>query len=344
MARTSTRRTSRGCANTGCDAQPPHQQTRAAHRLGSGHPSLGLRERVRRRAGSGLEGQGCRADTRQAEAGHLRRRPLPVRRPPAAGREAQGHRRAPARRCLAGHVRRRPSSTPWPSGSPRLGFVTWNVEYRRIGDGGGCAEHPPRRRGGDRPARRRRAPRRHHRPGRAARALGRRSSRCLGRVAHPATPGGAPLVRPRGAISLAGILGLTRGGNDPSLASTVSDFVGGSPAQVPERYAVADPEKLLPQPVRCGRSAPTTTSWSRATRARGYVAAAKAAGGTATEVRGPGRPHLHRRALPALVPHHPEGAQPGDGPGQRLTSTARNRSASSRHRASNHAGAPPLGS
>ena len=127
-----------------------------------------------------------------------------------------------------------------------LGFVTWNVEYRRIGEGGGVpntlldvAAAIDRLGGDGLPA------------GITDRVVllghsagGHLSAWAASRT--PATPGGAPLVRPRGAISLAGILELTRGGNDPSLASTVSDFVGGGPAQVPERYAVADPEKLLP--------------------------------------------------------------------------------------------------
>ena len=206
-----------------------------------------------------------------------------------------------------------------------LGFITWNVEYRRIGEGGGVPNTlldvgaAIDRLGGDGlPA------------GITDRVVllghsagGHLSAWAASRT--PATPGGAPLVRPRGAISLAGILGLTRGGDDPTLASTVSDFVGGSPAQVPDRYAVADPEKLVPASCPVWAVRADNDELVPRNQSVGYVAAAKAAGGHRDGGGGPRRPHLDRRALPALVPHHPEGDQRGDGPDQRLTSTALNR-------------------
>ncbi len=165
-----------------------------------------------------------------------------------------------------------------------LGFITWNVEYRRIGEGGGVPNTlldvgaAIDRLGGDElPA------------GITDRVVllghsagGHLSAWAASRT--PTTPGGAPLVRPRGAISLAGILGLTRGGNDPSLASTVSDFVGGGPAQVPDRYAVADPEKLLPAACPVWAVRADNDELVPRNQSGGYVAAAKAAGGTATEV------------------------------------------------------------
>ena len=127
-----------------------------------------------------------------------------------------------------------------------LGFFTWNVEYRRVGNGGGVpntlldvAAAIDRLGGEGLPA------------GITDRVVlvghsagGHLCAWAASRT--PSTPGGAPLVRARGAISLAGILQLTRAGDDPALVETVSSFVGGRPAEVPDRYAIADPAALVP--------------------------------------------------------------------------------------------------
>ena len=104
----------------------------------------------------------------------------------------------------------------------------------------------------------------------------------------PATPGGAPLVRARGAISLAGIIALTHGGDDPALAATVANFVGGRPVEVPERYAVADPARLVPASCPVWAVRADNDELVPADQSARYVRAAKAAGGDATEVVVPG--------------------------------------------------------
>jgi len=169
-----------------------------------------------------------------------------------------------------------------------LGFLTWNVEYRRIGAGGGVpntlldvAAAVDRLGGEGLP------------PGIADRVVlvghsagGHLSAWAASRS--PATPGGAPVVRARGAISLAGILTLTHGGDDPALAGTVGSFVGGRPVDVPERYAVADPAQLVPASCPVWAVRAEHDELVPSDQSARYVRAAKAAGGTAEEVPVPG--------------------------------------------------------
>jgi acetyl esterase/lipase len=128
------------------------------------------------------------------------------------------------------------------------GFLAWNVEYRRVGqEGGGW-------------------------PGTlldaaaAIDALGTVEQANTDRVAvvgHSAgghlalwlaargrlpsgAPGAGPLVRPRFAVSLAGVADLVAGAEDVLGGGACEALIGGSPAAVPERYAVASPAALLP--------------------------------------------------------------------------------------------------
>ena len=165
-----------------------------------------------------------------------------------------------------------------------LGFFTWNVEYRRVGNGGGVpntlldvAAAIDRLGGEGLPA------------GITERVVlvghsagGQLCGWAASRTS--STPGGAPLVKARGAISLAGVLELTLAGDDPAVTEIVSSFVGGRPAEVPRRYAVADPAALVPAscPVWAVRG-DSDVDIPRI-QSSGYVAAAKAAGGTAEEV------------------------------------------------------------
>jgi acetyl esterase/lipase len=165
-----------------------------------------------------------------------------------------------------------------------LGFVTWNVEYRRVGSGGGVpntlldvASAIDRLGGAGLPA------------GITDRVVlvghsagGHLCAWAASRT--PSTPGGAPLVRARGAISLAGLLELTIGGDDPALAESVRSFVGGRPVDVPERYAVADPAELVPASCPVWAVRADNDELVPPDQSSGYVAAAKAAGGTAKEV------------------------------------------------------------
>ena len=169
-----------------------------------------------------------------------------------------------------------------------LGFATWNVEYRRTGAGGGfpntlsdVAAAVDRLVGDDLPE---------------------GLSENVVLVGHSAgghlavwaasrndrTPGGEPKVQPRGAISLAGVLDLMRAGAATGSTVPVSAFMGGSPTETPEDYALADPARLVPAScpvwaVHADRDGTVPPEQSRS-----YVALASAAGATVKRVVVPG--------------------------------------------------------
>jgi acetyl esterase/lipase len=95
-------------------------------------------------------------------------------------------------------------------------------------------------------------------------------------------PGHDPRVAVTAVIAQAGVLDLATAQRQGVGGSAESDFLGGNPAQVPARYAVADPIKAVPLPVpvlcvhsRSDRNVPFAQSTA-------YVAAAKKAGAQAT--------------------------------------------------------------
>lgn len=61
--------------------------------------------------------------------------------------------------------------------------------------------------------------------------------------------GAGPSVTPCAAVSLAGVVDLALGADDGVGAGAVPDLMGGSPREVPDRYAVGDPVALAPPPV-----------------------------------------------------------------------------------------------
>jgi acetyl esterase/lipase len=128
------------------------------------------------------------------------------------------------------------------------GFLAWNVEYRRVGqEGGGW-------------------------PGTlldvaaALDALAHVEQADISRVAvvgHSAgghlalwlaardrlpagAPGAGPRIRPGFAVSLAGVTDLARGAEDGLGSGACAALVGGSPEEMPERYAVVSPLALVP--------------------------------------------------------------------------------------------------
>jgi acetyl esterase/lipase len=127
-----------------------------------------------------------------------------------------------------------------------LGYATWNVEYRLTGAGGGVpatlsdvATAVDRLAGAGLPA------------GIDEKVLllghsagGQLAAWAASRTAR--TPGGKARVPLRGAISLSGVLNLELAATRPASTSQVTAFVGGSPTEVPEKYAVADPTLLVP--------------------------------------------------------------------------------------------------
>jgi acetyl esterase/lipase len=130
----------------------------------------------------------------------------------------------------------------------RRGMLAWNVEYRRVGrDGGGwpgtledVAAALDALLDVVEADRSRVVLLGHSAGGQLALWLAARH-----RLAQDA-PGAAPRLRPRAAISLAGVVDLERA-SELGIGNGACDaFRGGSAADVPERYAVASPLALLP--------------------------------------------------------------------------------------------------
>ena len=166
----------------------------------------------------------------------------------------------------------------------RRGFAVWNIEYRRVGSGGGwpntfadaaaaidhlaTLEDP--RLNLDRVT-----------------LLGHSAGGhlALWAAGRPNLPDGAPggldgppRVRPRRVISLAGVADLGdayrrwHGG-------VVRDLMGGSPEEVPERYAVGDPIRLLPLDMPVVIIHGTDDETVSIEISRSYAESARAAGG-----------------------------------------------------------------
>jgi acetyl esterase/lipase len=101
-------------------------------------------------------------------------------------------------------------------------------------------------------------------------------------------PGYAPNVAVTAVVSQAGVLDLARAQEQGVGGTAEFDFLGGTPASVPERYAAADPTAQVPLrvPVLCVHShADRTVPFAQSTA---YVAAARTAGAAASlaEVQG----------------------------------------------------------
>lgn len=159
------------------------------------------------------------------------------------------------------------------------GYATWNIEYRRVGAGGGwpqtftdvaaaldhLAELPET---ADLPV----VVVGHSAGGHLAAWL----------AARPVLPDGAvgadPGVVPVGVISQAGVLDLTAAAQEGIGGSAVPDLLGGLPDAVPDRYAVGDPARLLPVgvPLRCVHGSDDTIVPLR--QSEDVAAAARAAG------------------------------------------------------------------
>ncbi len=165
-----------------------------------------------------------------------------------------------------------------------LGWVTANVEYRRTGAGGGvpatledvaAALDLLTTEGLPGPV----VTLGHSAGGHLAVWAASRTAR---------TPGGAPRGPLAGAVSLSGVLDLDLASGRSGSAGPVRGFTGGTPRSAPEAYAAADPAALVPA------SCPVWAVHAEADQvvpreqATAYVAAARAAGGTAERVLVPG--------------------------------------------------------
>ena len=134
------------------------------------------------------------------------------------------------------------------------GLAAWNIEYRRVGAGGGwpatfddvAAAVDALAEMGDLPLDRVVAVG-HSAGGHLAAWLAARPGLPAG------APGAAPGVRLRGAVSQAGVLDLVDAAERGVGAGAVEDLLGGPPEAVPDRYALASPVERVPigVPVTC---------------------------------------------------------------------------------------------
>ena len=173
------------------------------------------------------------------------------------------------------------------------GWAAWNLEYRRVGNGGGwpntladvaagidlLAELAEQAGAG--PA------------GRARLDLdrvvaighsagGQLATWAAGRPVLPeGAVGSAPRVRVTGVIAQAPVLDLIQGALDGLGVTAVADFLGGLPAEKPERYRLASPREHVPLavPVRCLHARDDDTV--PFSQSADYVRAARAAGADA---------------------------------------------------------------
>jgi len=137
------------------------------------------------------------------------------------------------------------------------GWIAWNIEYRRLGLGGGYPETL-----GDAAAAidylatleevdtERVVAVGHSAGGHLAAWLAGRSKLAAG------VPGSEPAIQIVGVISLAGVLDLGAAARQKIGNGAAIDLMGGGPDECPERYAVADPLSQVPIPavVRCVHS------------------------------------------------------------------------------------------
>lgn len=161
------------------------------------------------------------------------------------------------------------------------GFTAWNLEYRRVGNGGGWPGTLSDVAAGIDLLGKLDVDTSHivavgHSAG------GQLAVWAAGRSALPAhAPGAAPRVRVSGVVSQAGVLDLATAAETGVGGTAVADFLGGSPARIPQRHAVADPIGQVPldAPVLCVHSrADRDVPFAQSTA---YVAAATQAGGVA---------------------------------------------------------------
>ena len=134
------------------------------------------------------------------------------------------------------------------------GWGVWNIEYRRLGLGGGypstledaaaAVDYLATLQGVDTE---RVVAIGHSAGGHLAVWAAGRSKLAAG------APGAGPAVELAGVISLAGVLDLGTAAREMIGGGAAIDFMGGSPDECPQRYAVADPLSQVPIPaaVRC---------------------------------------------------------------------------------------------
>ena len=159
------------------------------------------------------------------------------------------------------------------------GWVTWNIEYRGLGLGGGYpstlddAAAAIDRLATLADANTERVAAIGHSAG------GHLAAWAAGRTKlPPGAPGAAPVIEIAGMISLAGVLDLHAAARQKIGNGAVIELMGGDPGELPERYAAADPLSQVPIPaaVRCVHAqADDRVPYAQSVT---YVASARAAG------------------------------------------------------------------
>jgi acetyl esterase/lipase len=203
------------------------------------------------------------------------------------------------------------------------GYAVWNLEYRRVGAGGGWPTTFEDIAAGidllaDLPVGTCRVVAIGHSAG------GHLAAWAAGRARlEPGTPGAEPRVALTAVVAQAGVLALADCAREGVGGTAALDLMGGGPRDLPERYLLADPMAALPPTasVLCVHSrADEDVPFRYSDR---YVQATVRAGGTAylQETRGdhftlidPGSPDWQAvvDALPGLLGRN-DGAEPGDG-------------------------------
>ncbi|MEO7556866.1 MAG: alpha/beta hydrolase, partial [Acidimicrobiales bacterium] len=128
-----------------------------------------------------------------------------------------------------------------------LGFAVWNIEFRRVGEQGGGwpgtfddVAAAVDALAGEQAVDAGRVVTCGHSAG------GHLALWAAGRARLPSgSPGADPKVRPRAAVSQAGVADLVAGSAARLGGGAVDALLDGSPSKRPERYAVADPAELL---------------------------------------------------------------------------------------------------
>jgi len=173
--------------------------------------------------------------------------------------------------------------TPLAADLAARGWAAWNLEYRRVGNGGGWPATLADVAAGIDLLAQLDSPERDLDLGRVV-AIGHSAGGQLATWAAarpalaPGEVGSAPEVRVTGVIAQAAVLDLVRGAAVGLSAGAVADFLGGLPAEAPERYRHASPQEQLPLavPVRCLHAPDDdTVPFSQSVE---YVRAAQAAG------------------------------------------------------------------
>jgi acetyl esterase/lipase len=169
-----------------------------------------------------------------------------------------------------------------------LGYTCWNVEYRRVGVGGGwphtltdVAAAIDHLAGLDVDTSRVVAI--------GHSAGGHLATWAAGRAVLPAgAPGAGPKVAVTGIVAQAGVLDLGTAARTGVGQTAVQDLLGGEPDEVPERYRLADPlgQVPVPAPVLCVHArADDVVPFAQSSA---YVTASTRAGGTAALLEVPG--------------------------------------------------------